>query len=188
MVEKKGTKKTYLQQLRNRFQSVISRAVSYCFDDEDCGPVETEDKFLPRGIPKEFHHLKFNSPGWCEEPFLLSALTKIIKLVRNSNMRTSIVDDLKKVSLPNQDPNELIRIQDRLKLNIYEYATGETYSFPKGNASKDVIERNFFNFIGKGIEAYKGASLETRKQFNESVLSDIKRTNTIMAVRQQQKK
>ena len=173
MTEKR---KNYFQKLRDYFQSAISSQ-----KEEDAGPWESPDRYMIRGVPEEFCHIAPSSVTSKDQEFLLQALQKIVKSIRNPKAYQDVLENLKKLS--SSDKNVAADMKGRLEHDVYAYVTGEQY----GERQTDNSKSNFFALICRGIETYRKAPSDVRKKFDDVMLPDTKKANTVTRAVQRQR-
>ena len=134
------------------------------------------------GVPRQYRNINMSEFKWTSKSFTLGVFEKVVKLVRDPNMRTHIVDELNAIATGNVDHSELHYTQNRLGFTIYREVTGYPYTYSIYASlvqPADIIKRNFLNLIYRGISVYEKAPAEAREKFNKAVMPRVKKEKVV---------
>lgn len=194
------TKQTYLQHLRDKFyaraQSARKKIAEYRKNQKVAREERKEfndfwrDFLKERGVPKAFKNINPRDNKWMNDMVVLKTFQDAVKKI-DSKDRPTIVQYLNDMVTNNASSEGRGYFQQRLGYEIFRRVTGESFGSPRFSSMmtvEDVQKRNFFDFIHKGIVAYKHAPAEIREKFNKAVLPKVKKERVVAPIVSQQQR
>lgn len=191
-MEEREEKKNYLKRLKDQFYARWSEAKQRASDRrrENREFKEFWKDFLEnRGVPKEFRDINLRDVRWFNDAVVLKTFQSIIKHLQAPEYKQSVVQRLDSLVTGQTGDESVGYVQQRLGYDIFRNVTGKPYAYPRYAQlvrEDDIVNLNFLELIGKGIQAYKRADLETRIKFNKAVTPRVKKAKVVAPKIQQQ--